>query len=216
MKWKFANMPSQIPAPGNAAFAKLVKELAPHGLTPRSVTIETPSYNLGDLTLELSLLDDVVKVRVTYEGVEVIAHDPSAEDAVRILSILQGVFDSLETIDPELAKQGSGGVKINFHLGLQGADVDEYWSENVSAALFGRETPLEMAAWKLDMEDLSDTLFGQVAVAKSIAYKNAMYLELNYGVAPKSAIEPRTLFENVANHYQKVFAMLRLELTESE
>jgi hypothetical protein len=216
IKWKFAGMPPQIPSPGNAAFAKLVKELAPYGLTPRSVTIETPSHNLGDAALEMSLLNDVAKVRVTYEGVEVSAYDLQSGETMEILNVLKAVFSSLETIDVDLAKEGDGGVKISFHLGLQGADVDDYWSENISAILFGQKIPLDMAAWKLNMEEFSGALLGQAAVAKSIVYKNALYVELNYVVAQKNAIEPGAVFESVANHYQKIFSMLRLELTESE
>ena len=117
INWQFPFMISQLPAPSTEAFDFLVRGLRPFGISARSVSIEGPTTNMDDVSIEVKLLDYKLDLTITYSGFDVVARDVDGEDAIQILQILSVVFKSLEKIDSEIAK-GVGGTKISLHLKL--------------------------------------------------------------------------------------------------
>ena len=55
IKWNFNSILSTLPVPGTEPFAALVREFRDYGLRPNSITLQTPTNNLGDVRLDVSL-----------------------------------------------------------------------------------------------------------------------------------------------------------------
>src|SRR2546425_13029893 len=89
-RWTCAQMLTALPSPGTPQFAKLAASLQPYGIEPRGITFEAPSSRMSDVTLNFLLLRGELRIKVTYDGFEIIAgqlldeHIPMAAALVSI------------------------------------------------------------------------------------------------------------------------------------
>jgi hypothetical protein len=217
--WKFNQMLTEIFSVGTEPFAYLVKQLKPFGITSRSITIENPSYNLGDVSFIVDLVNPRVRVTVNYDDVEFVSNDVQAEDVLNILKIMSVVFESLEKLDTDI-KDGIGQSKITFHLSLKDKNVEEYLSERVSTKLDRDKTIPEAIVFVVKGDEISEKFLTRAVVAKSESYANALFLELSYQihVSPENfkVEKPMEFFDSLKAHYESVFALLDIEVIESE
>lgn len=211
--WKFNQMLHQLPTPSTEAFALLVKQLVPFGITSRSISIETPSYNLADVSFIIELVNPKIRLKITYEEIELLSDNVQAEDVLNILKIMNIAFESLEKLDSE-TKNGVGETKINLHLTFLDEKVEDYLSERVSDKLSQSKATPEAIVFVLKDEATMDKFSTRITVAKSNAFENALFLELGYSTQVLSVENPMAFFESLKTHYQGVFSLLDIELVE--
>ncbi len=219
INWQFPFMISQLPAPSTEAFDFLVRGLRPFGISARSVSIEGPTTNMDDVSIEIKLLNYQLNLSITYSGFEITARDVDREDAIQILQILSVVFKSLEKIDSEVVK-GVGGTKISLHLKLFEKKVDEYVSERVSAKINNQNVTPEALVFSLDIDEITKHFSTKVTIAKSLVVDNGLFLEINYqsGTSAQNfqMNEPMDFFQKLTEHYETILDLLELNLIREE
>ena len=212
-------MAPALPAPFTDAFGFLVKGLSPLGLTARSINLESQGTNLDDAAIVISLLGHKLNVRITYSGVEADAKDVYPEDVVQILQVLQVVFDTLATIDPNL-KKGTGNIRASLHLKFLDAKVADYISERVSAKVNNQLVTPEAVVFSLDFDEITKHFPTKITIAKSVALENGLFLEIAYQSGKTAeefkVKEPMEFFQQIAEHYEKVLSILDLNLVPEE
>jgi hypothetical protein len=216
--WRFLHMAPALPAPFTETFGALVKGLTPFGITPRSVNLESQGTNLEDAAIAISLLGKVV-IRFTYSGFDVDARDLYPEDVLKILQILEVVFDTLVKIDPEI-KKGTGTTKASLHLKFLEGLIEDYISERVSASVNHQYVRPEAAVFVLDFDEITKQFPTRITIAKSIAFDNGLFLEIAYQIGEPSeefkAKEPIKLLEQLAEHYRVILSTLDLNLVQNK
>ncbi len=212
--WKFNQMLPQLPTPSSEAFAFLVKELVPFGITSRSISIETPSYNLADVSFIIELINPRIRLKITYEEVELISDNVQEEDVLNILKIMDIAFKSLEKIDSE-TKKGVGETRLNLHLTFLDKKIEDYLSERVSDKISQSQATPEAIIFVLKDEAAVDKFITRITVAKSNAFENTLFLELYYQTQVLLAENPMAFFEDLKSHYQSVYSLLDVEIVEA-
>lgn len=211
--WRFSSMASQLPAPGSEAFGILVKGLRPFEVTARSINVESPSSNLDDVAITITLLKPRINLRIAYSGIEIEARDVEDEEVEQILQILNLTFQSLEKIDSEF-KDGNGSVKISLHIKLIDKNISEYISEKVLIKLNDLNIKPEATVFSLNFDEITKRYPTKLTVAESLTVKNGLFLEINYqnkNSAKDAEIgEPIEFFQNLGEHYQTIFSLLEL------
>ena len=206
-------MASQLPAPGSEAFSMLVKGLRPFEITARSINLESPSSNLDDVAITITLLKPRINLRIAYSGIDIEARDVEDEEVEQILQILNLTFQSLDKIDSEF-KDGHGSVKISLHIKLIDKNISEYISEKVSIKLNDLAVKSEAMVFSLDFDELTKQYPTKVTIAESLAVKNGLFLEINYqsknSAKDVEIGEPIEFFQKLGEHYQGIFSLLEL------
>lgn len=218
LSWRFPRMVPALPSPFTESFGFMVKELAPFGLTPRSVNLESQGTSLEDAAISITLLNFRLIIRLTYGGVEVEGKDIYSDDVIQILQILKVIFDTLEKVDQD-TKLGNGNVKASLHLKLQTGDIDSYLGERISATVNHKHIKPEAAIFNLDFDEITKQFPLKITMAKSVAFDNGLFLEINYrvnGAADVELKEPSEFMARLAEHYQVVLSTLDLELQQEE
>jgi hypothetical protein len=210
--WKFNQMLPQLPVPATEPFAFLVKQLVPFGINSRSITIETPSYNLADVSFIIELINPRIRLKITYEEIEILSDNVEEEDVLNILKIMSIVFECLEKLDPE-TKKGLGETKVSLHLTFFDEKVEDYLFERISDKI-QQATP-EAIIFVLKDDATIDKFSTRITIANSSAFENALFLELSYQTQISSVEEPMAFFESLRTHYQNVFSLLDIELVEA-
>ena len=217
--WAFARMVSQVPSPGTEPFADLVKGLRPFGLTPRSVSVQTPTFNLDDVSVGIELLNPRVSIQLKYSGVEMTAHNVLQEDIVNILQIMTVVFESLKKLDLDVV-EGTGVGRIIIDLSLKDSKIEDFLSEKISPEFAGTELSPQALAFIVKTDEFTEKFPTRITLAKSASYENALYLDINYQVTSQRNgfyIEsPMQFFESLKNHYESLFLLLNLEIVTEE
>ena len=211
--WKFSSMASQLPAPGSEAFGVLVKGLRPFEITARSINIESPSSNLDDVAITISLLKPRINLRIAYSGVDIEAINVEDEEVEQILQILNLTFQSLEKIDSDF-RDGNGFVKISLHTKLVDKIASEYISEKISIKLNNSDITPEATVFSLNVDEITKQYPTKVTIAESLAVKNGLFLEINYqsknSAKDGENKEPIEFFQKLGEHYQTIFSLLEL------
>lgn len=211
--WKFSSMASQLPAPGSEAFGVLVKGLRPFEITARSINLESPSSNLDDVAVTVTLLKPRINLRIAYSGIDIEARDVEDEEVEQILQILTLTFQSLEKIGSEF-KDGNGSVKISLHIKLLDKSVSEYIFEKVSVNLNDSFIKPEATVFSLNFDEITKQYPTKVTIAESLAVKNGLFLEISYQSKNSSEDvgirEPIDFFQKLGEHYQEIFSLLEL------
>ena len=219
INWQFPFMISQLPAPSTEAFDFLIRGLRPFGISARSVSIEGPTTNMDDVSIEIKLLNYQLNLSITYSGFEIAARDVDKEDAIQILQILPIVFKSLEKIDSEVTK-GVGNTKISLHLRLFEKIVDEYISDRISAKINNQNVIPEALVFSLDIDEITEHFPTKVTIAKSLVVDNGLFLEINYqsGTSAQEfqVNEPMKFFQQITEHYETILDLLELNLIGEE
>jgi hypothetical protein len=219
INWTFNHIIPQLPAPGTDAFAFLIKELRPYDLSPQQITVDAPNTTLGDVVLGFILLDRKVSLRMTYGGLEINAQDITGKDAENILKIINITFTALSKIDAEVVN-GNVGTRVGLHITLQEKTVDDYFAERISVTLANKKITPEAMVFLLQTDELTKSIQTRLTVAKSLAYENALFVDINYQADSTSesfySQNPSAFFEHLSNNYQNVISILELETIDEE
>ncbi len=213
--WKFKQMLPQLPVPATEAFTFLVKHLVPFGITSRSVTIETPSYNLADVSFIIDLINPRVRLKITYEEIEILSDNVQAEDILNILKIMSIAFEALEKLDSE-TKNGVGETRISIHSTFLEEKIEDYLSERISDKISQSQATPEAIVFVLKDEANIDKFTTRITIAKSNAFENTLFLDIGYQTQILLVENPMTFFESLKTHYQDVFSLLDIELVETD
>lgn len=219
INWTFNQILPQLPAPGTDAFAFLIRELRPFNISPRQITFESPTHTLGDIALNFLLLEGRLNSRLTYGALDINAQDVNSEDVINILKIINIIFEALKMIDIAVMS-GSANTRLGFHISLQEKTVDDYFAERVSTTLSSERITPEAIAFLLQTDDLTKTIQTRLTVAKSLAYENALFVEINYQA--ESSVEsfysqnPPAFFDHLSTNYQSIISILELETNNGE
>ena len=218
--WAFNQIIPQLPGPGTDAFAFLIKELRPFNLSPRQITLEAPNTTLGDVALTFILLDRRLSLRLTYGGLEINAQDiTSEEDVTNILKIINVTFEALSKIDSEVTN-GIATTRLGLHINLQEKIVSDYFAERVSASLANQNLATEAIVFLLQTDEFTKAVQTRLTVAKSVAYENALFIDINYQTesSPESfySKNPSVFFEQLSTNYQNILSILELEIINED
>lgn len=219
LNWRFPNIVSSLPSPNNEAFDFLIKGLQPLGLTARSVSLESPTTNLDDVALVINLLNYKFTLRITYSGVEADGRDIYPDEVFPIVQSIKVVFDSLETLHSEV-KKGIGVVRISLHMGFLEKNVNEYIAERVSAKINNQNMIPEAVVFNLDFDEFTKLFPTKITLAKSLAVKNGLFLDINYQSGKNeeelALKEPAEFLQMLTEHYQSLLSYLNLNLISEE
>ncbi len=219
LNWKFPFMISQLPTPNTEAFNFLIQGLRPFGLSPRLISIESPTSNMDDVSMQIKLLNYKLGLSITYSGIEVDGRDIDSDETLQILQILGVVFECLEKIDSE-TKKGVGIVRLSLHLSFQENTVEEYISERVSGKLNGENAKPEAVVFLLDFDEFTKHFPTKITLAKSLAVPNGLFLEINYQSSnpeqKSEETEPTKFFQMLYEHYQQLLSFLDLNVIVEE
>jgi hypothetical protein len=219
LNWKFPFMISQLPTPNTEAFNFLIQGLRPFGLNPRLISIESPTSNMDDVSMQIKLLNYKLGLSITYSGIEVEGRDIDSDDTLQVLQILGVVFGCLEKIDSE-TKKGIGIVRLSLHLSFQENTAEKYISERVLGKLNGENIEPEAVVFSLDFDEFTKHFPTKITLAKSLAITNGLFLEINYQSSnPEKEFEekaPTKFFQMIYEHYEELLSFLDLNLIVEE
>ncbi len=177
-KWVFKRLIPSLPGPGSPGFPALCRILHPYGLNASGVTVEAPSSRLSELTLSLSLLDNRVALRMTCGFLEMYVSSLITGDEEKLVKILELSFPTLSEIDSEVG-EGEAQVRVATHLKLPPLENFTLLHEHLIGPASNAKLIPEAAVYKIDVEDASRTKELRVVIAKSIAFEDALFVEVN-------------------------------------
>ena len=205
-KWTFQRMLPSLPGPGTPAFAELCKGLHPYGITPSKVVIETPSSRLGDVFVSIGLLDNRLGVRFTSAALELYLDELLVDDEEKLIPIADMLFTAVSSIDAD-AINGTANLKITSHLKLL---PDEHEAlVRAHQALQQPEFNLDAVVYKINFGSESRARDFRLALAKSIAYENAIFVELSADYDGPAT--PTELAAHINTDAERAFELLGLQ-----
>ncbi len=212
-RWLFKRMLPSLPGPGSPPFAKLVRGLHSHGIDPSGVTVDAPSSRMGDLVLGIVLLEKRVAVRITASSFELFVSPLYVGDETTLVEIAQLLFNALREIDAE-ADQAEAKIRTSSHLSLTSANAEMFLGGHLK--LSGPDEGLvpDAVAYKVSLGEGIHASGLRVVVSKSIAYKNAIFVEVfaDYSEAPAS----ETLAIWVSADFEAIMKLLALSEVEEK
>lgn len=215
IRWMFADMLPNLPVPGSEAFTRMIRALRPLGIVPNNISIEAATPNLGDVALQILLLNRIITLRISYSGIEIAAFNPEPEQVLHVLQVVDAAFTSLKLID-EAVVQGKGGTNIGLHLRLIGDDVNDYLRQRVSTHLDPTKLTPDAIAFKLTLDEVTQLANTRLVIAKSATVENGLYLEISYEGGSGTVGDPVLFLEKLKNHYHNILDVLELEPRPSE
>ncbi len=175
--WTFDRMLPSLPGPGSPAFAELCKGLHLYGMIPSMVTVDTPTIRFGDLNVGIGLLDNRVTVRFTSAAIEIFVNELLVGDEEKFISIADLVFAAVRAIDPD-ATQGKAALRAYSHLKLPPGEVDRMLEEHSNYTQHVPAFIPDAVVYKVSLEE-SRAKQLRVAIAKSLAYPDAVFIDIN-------------------------------------
>lgn len=208
VRWNYGRIMSDLPVTGTEAFGVLCKNLAPFGLSAPRILLEAPSTKLGDAVMTIILLDGRLGVKFWISSFEIILDELYENDEQNVVDIANVVFDALSKIDPDV-RAGKPNIRLMYHLKLDPTENTKLLSEHFRLSDNSNLLP-EMAIYTLNLE--ADPLLqnARVAIAKSVAYQDAVFIDLNLDY---SEVEDISKFkDNVEIDVFRIFEILGLSL----
>ena len=205
----FARMLPSLPGPGTSAFAKLVKALHPFGISPSGVTVDTPSSRMSDVVLSIVLLDKRVGIRITAASLELLVNGLFADDDNSLITIVDSVFDALRSIDEE-SVAGAVSHRVTSHFKLTNENALEFLAKHQVSNTLDAGLVVDAIAYKVNRRE-SDSIHAseiRFVLAKSLLYKNALFVDLN--ATYPELTETAMLFTWMNSDFDRTLAMLDL------
>lgn len=207
----FDNMLSSLPVPGTQVFATLCRGLRPYGISPSGVVVEAPSSRLGDVTLGISLLDDVAELRLSYGWFELSIKKLYTEDKASLIKIVELLFITLREVDAEV-RQGRVTVRSYAHLSLASLDAEAFLHEHLHASDISPSVIPDAFAYKLRLSGADGTQEAHVVAAKSLQFEKALFVDFAIEYAVPG--EPAQTAEQIDKDYREALELLGLELSD--
>lgn len=212
-RWLFKRMLPSLPGPGTPPFASLVKGLHPFGIDPSGVTVDAPSTKMGDLVLGVVLLEKRVAVRITASSFDLFVSPLYVGDETTLVEIAELIRNALREIDPE-ADQAEAKIRASSHLSLTSANAEMFLSDHLKLSAPVQRLVPDAVAYKVSLSEGIHASGLRVVVSKSIAYKNAIFVEVfaDYSKAPDS----ETLATWVSADFEAIMNLLALSEAEEK
>lgn len=200
-----------LPGPGSPPFAKLVKGLHSYGIDPSGVTVDAPSSRMGDLVLGIVLLEKRVAVRITASSFELFVSPLYEGDETALVEIAELLLNALREIDAE-ADQAEAKIRTSSHLSLTSANAEMFLVGHLKLSAPNEGLVPDAVAYKASLGEGIHASGTRVVVSKSIAYKNAIFVEVfaDYSEAPAS----ETLATWVNADFEAIMKLLDLREVE--
>jgi hypothetical protein len=202
-----AQMLPWLPTPGNQGFLSLAKALGKHGLSPAGIELEAPSSRLNDVVLTMSLLDDRVKVKLSYGWFEFLISNLYEGDEPSLIDIADGLFATLREIDGDM-KQKSGEYRSYAHLKMLAGQADALIRENLGSANSSAALP-DAFAYQLKWKELKEEEQARIVVAKSLRLPDGLFIDL--AIEYVSPDEPARMVERINQDYDRALSILGLQ-----
>ena len=177
VRWNYGRIMSALPVTGTEAFGVLCKSLAPFGLSASKILLDAPSTKLGDAVMTIILLDGRLGVKFWISSFEIILDELYENDEQNVVDISNVVFDALSKIDPDV-RAGKPNIRLMYHLKLDPTENIKLLSEHFRLSDNTNLLP-EMAIYTLSIEANPLLQNARVAIAKSVAYEDAVFMDLN-------------------------------------
>jgi len=208
VKWNYERIIPSLPVIGTEAFGILCKRLAPFGLSASRILADAPTNKLGDALMTIILLEGRLGIKFSVSSFEIIVDDLYEDDERNVIDVADIIFEALKKIDPDV-ENGKANIRLMYHLKLSPNENTKILSEHLN--LFGNNPNLspEMAIYQVNLEENTILENSKVAIAKSVAYENAVFLDvyLDY-----SKIENTAKFaENVQKDVIEIFEIFGLK-----
>lgn len=178
VRWNYEKMIPALPVAGTEAFGILCKKLAPFGLSASRILLEAPSSNLGDAVMTIVLLDRRLGIKFWFSSFEIILDELYEDDEQNVLDIANVVFDALSMIDKDV-RTGTAQIRLMYHLKLDAKENTKILSEYISSSDNNPDLIPEMAIYQLNVESDPILQKARVAIAKSVSYEDAIFIDLN-------------------------------------
>lgn len=194
VRWNYERMLPTLPVTGTEAFGLLCKKLAPFGLSASRILIEAPSNRLGDAVMTIILLDGRLGIKLFISSFEIILDELYENDEQNVVDIANVVFEALSKIDEDV-RNGTAHLRLTYHLKLDPKENSNILTEYIYVS---DENPFlipEMAIYKLNVETDRILQNARVAIAKSVTYEDAVFVDLNLDYSQ---------FEDITDFKEKV------------
>jgi len=205
----FARMLPSLPGPGSPAFAKLARDLHPFGISPSGVTVDTQSSRMSDVVLGIALLDKRVGIRITAASLELLVNGLFVDDDSSLITIIESVFDALRSVDSE-SVAGTLSHRVTSHFRLTNENALEFFAKHQVSDTLDVGLVVDAIAYKVNRR-ADDSLHAseiRFVLAKSLLYKNALFVDLN--ATYPELTETATLVSWMNSDFDRTLAMLDL------
>ena len=207
VRWNYEKITHALPVTGTEAFGVLCKRLAPFGLAPSRIFLDAPSNKLGDAVMTIILLNGRLVVKFWISSFEIFLDELYEDDEQNVVDIANIVFDALSKIDEEV-RTGTPHIRLMYHLKLDSTENTKILSEYINEPDSDHKLIPEMAIYRINVETNPGLQNARVAIAKSVTYKDSIFVELNLDY---SRIENVTDFkEKIEANVCEIFEMFGL------
>lgn len=193
VKWNYPKLMSALPVTGTEAFAVFCDKLAPFGLDASRILLEAPTTKLGDAVLTIILLEGRLGIKFWISSFEIIIDELYEDDEQNVVDVANVIFDALGKIGGEVGK-GAAHIRLLYHLKLSPNENSKILSEHLRGQIQNARLIPEMAIYQLNIEANATLQKGRIAIAKSVAYEDAVFLDVNLDY---SRIEDISTFKDV-------------------
>lgn len=198
-----------LPGPGSPAFAKLAKALDPFGISPSGVTVDMPSSRMSEVVLSIVLLDKRVGIRITAASFELLVNGLFVDDDSSLITIVDSVFDALRSVDSEWVA-GTLSHRVTSHLRLTNENAQEFLAMHQVSDTVGLGLVMDAIAYKVHRHEGDSVHASEIrfVLAKSLLYKNALFVDLN--ATYPELTDTATLLTWMNSDFDRTLAMLDL------
>lgn len=207
-RWTLDRILPSLPSPGTQGFLRLCNDLKPHGFTTRGYLAESPTGRLSDVVLTISLLQEKVKLRISYEWFELTTDALYQDEIDQLVSIVGKVITVLKEVDPEM-RLSRALVNIREHVSLATGKVDQFLADhlkwNRGLTEFNQLIP---DAFAYNLTDGS-TEVERITVARSLIYKDALFVDVYCDYPPPG--DPQQLADRFARDYGRILGLVGLK-----
>lgn len=200
-----------LPTPGNKGFATLTRGLSKYGLTPSSLEIDTPTNRLNDFVLAMSLLNDRLKLKLSWGWFEFFVSSLYEGDDPNLVEIANVLFATLREIDNETS-QKVGEYRSYAHLKMGPSQAEDVLRENLSGRGTSELLP-DAFAYQLTWKELKEGEHARIVVARSLRVDDGLFVDLT--VQYSSPDEPSQMMERMNSDYGRALSLLGLRVAET-
>lgn len=205
----FSQMLPWLPTPGNQGFDTLTKGLTKYGLSPNGIEIEVPTNRLNDFVLTMSLLNERLKLKLSYGWFEFLISSLYEGDEPNIGEIANIFLATLKGIDAEVT-QSLVKYQCYAHLKLESAQAEQLLSENLEGSTSSELVP-DAFAYQIKWKELKESEQARIVVARSLRVENGLFIDLTIDyVSPE---EPVQMLARLNHDYERALALLGLQVS---
>ncbi len=208
VKWNYERIIPSLPVTGTEAFGILCKGLAPFGLLASRILADAPTNKLGDALMTIILLEGRLGIKFSISSFEIIVDELYEDDEQNVIDIADIIFEALKKIDSDV-ENGKPNINLRYHLKLSPNENTKILSEHLSLSGNNPNLSPEMAIYQINLEENTILQNSRVAIAKSVAYENAIFLDIHLDYSEiKNTLE---FARNVQKDVTEIFSLFGLK-----